>query len=661
MKKMSKFESYSRVLTWFMALVLSAFVAGCGGGGSGGGDPVLGISGTPAAALTPLNSPTVTGTSPVRAITGVPINRAITATFSRAMNPVTITSTTFLLRAFNSTGVLSAISGEISYDATSHIATFTPGTKAAPVSLAPATSYTATITAGANDTAGTPLAADYTWSFNTALTADTTAPTVTFTIPAAVATGVAINSAVTATFSEAMDPATMSSPATNFTLKETVSGTAVTGVVTYIGNAATFTPGSSLKAGTQYTATITAGAKDLAGNALVVPAVGVPPNPWTFTTAAAPDVTAPRVTVTVPANAAVSVPVNQTINATFSEPMKQTTMITANFTVTETVSGAVVLGTVAYDSQNNIATFTPVGTLTPNTNYTVTVTNGATDLAGNALVVPAVGAPPNPWTFTTLATAVVPPPLAINLRGASTFGIASRAGLTSTGVTVVNGDIALYPTATCTDSTGNAGASETCLTKIHVSPTGMTVNGSIYFAGDPFDNGGTANSVTNDLQIAWNEGKVKPNTFAVGFLVGQLGGAGPAGKVLLPGVYDEGAASALNLAAGSVATFDAQNDPNAVFIIKAGTFTDSGVLANKSQIKLANGAQARNIWFVLDTAATIGSGTIWYGNILSGGTITINDGSQLVGRALAGAAGAGAFTLTGAASPSLTSITVPPN
>jgi hypothetical protein len=654
MNNMSKFKSYSRVLTWFMALLVAAFSAGCGGGGAGGGDPVLGISGTPAGAL--LNAPTVTATVPVRAITGVPINRALTATFSKAMDPATITTTTFLLRAFNSTGVLSAISGEVSWDATSNIATFTPGTKAAPVSLATATSYTATITTGAKDLAAdTAMAADYTWSFTTALTADTTAPTVTSTIPLALATGVAINSAVTATFSEAMDPATISSPATNFTLMETLLGTAVTGVVTFIGNTATFTPGSSLKASTQYSATIAIGAKDLAGNALALPYV------WTFTTAATPDVTAPTVTITNPAALAVNVPVSQTINATFSEAMKQSTMITTNFTVKETATNNPVAGTVAYDVQNNIATFSPTLALTPNTNYTVTVTNGATDLAGNALVVPAVGAPPNPWTFTTAATAVVPPPLAINLRGAATFGIASRAGLTSTGVTVVNGDVALYPTATCTDSTGNAGASETCLTKIHVSPTGMTVNGSIYFAGDPFDNGGTANSVTNDLQIAWNEGMNKPDTFAVGFLVGSLGGPGPAGKVLLPGVYDEGPAGALNLAAGNVATFDAQNDPTAVFIIKAGTFTDSGTLLLPTQIKLANGAQARNIWFVLTTAATIGSGTIWNGNILSGGTITVNNGSQLVGRALAGAAGAGAFTLTGAASPSLTSVTVPPN
>ena len=55
---------------------------------------------------------------------------------------------------------------------------------------------------------------------------------------------------------------------------------------------------------------------------------------------------------------------------------------------------------------------------------------------------------------------------------------------------------------------------------------------------------------------------------------------------------------------------------------------------------------------------TIGSGTNWNG-ILAGRTATVNDGSTVLGRVLAGAAGAGAITLTGAASPSVTSITVP--
>jgi len=243
--------------------------------------------------------------------------------------------------------------------------------------------------------------------------------------------------------------------------------------------------------------------------------------------------------------------------------------------------------------------------------------------------------------------------LAINLRGAAAFGIASQSGLTSTGVTVVNGDVALYPLATCTDSTGNAGASESCLFKTHSSPTGMTVNGSIYFAGDPFDNGVTANSVMNDLNSAWVEGmnKVEPTPPLT------IAGDQLAGKTITPGVYHNGA---LGLSVGGVATLDAQNDANAVFIFKVdSSLVDSGILSGESRIDLVNGAQARNVWFVVGLDLTIGSGTTWNGNVLAGRTATINSGSTVHGRVLAGAAGAGAVTLTGAAAPSVTTITVP--
>jgi hypothetical protein len=111
---------------------------------------------------------------------------------------------------------------------------------------------------------------------STGATTDTTAPTMSSAVPANAATGVAINSAVAATFSEAMDPLTITT--TTFTLKQ--GATAVSGVVTYTGVTATFKPAANLAASTVYTATITTGAKDLAGNALAVNKV------WTFTTGA---------------------------------------------------------------------------------------------------------------------------------------------------------------------------------------------------------------------------------------------------------------------------------------------------------------------------------------------------------------------------------------
>jgi hypothetical protein len=242
-------------------------------------------------------------------------------------------------------------------------------------------------------------------------------------------------------------------------------------------------------------------------------------------------------------------------------------------------------------------------------------------------------------------------PLAINLGSAVTFGIASRAGLTSTGVTVVNGDVALSPNPTCTDATGNAGAAQTCAVQTYSSPTGMTVNGSIYFAADPFDAGVTAAAATTDLGIAWVEGQNKVDT------QGPVAGNQMAGQTFIPGVYHN---ATLGLSAGGIATLDAQNDASAVFIFKVdSSFVDSGTLLLPSRIDLVNGAQARNVWFVTGLDLTIGSGTTWNGNVLVGRTATVNNGSTVNGRVLAGASGAGAFTLTGAASPSVTTITVP--
>jgi hypothetical protein len=105
-----------------------------------------------------------------------------------------------------------------------------------------------------------------------------TAPTVTSTDPSDTNLGVAINVSPAATFSTAMDPATLT--ATSFTVKQ--GTTTVPGVVSYLGSTATFNPTSNLAPGVPFTATVSTGAKDLAGNALAADFV------WTFTTGTTP-------------------------------------------------------------------------------------------------------------------------------------------------------------------------------------------------------------------------------------------------------------------------------------------------------------------------------------------------------------------------------------
>lgn len=208
-------------------------------------------------------------------------------------------------------------------------------------------------------------------------------PTVSATTPSSAATGVAVNSTVIATFSETMDAATISG--TTFTLSG-LNGT-VAGTVTYstASNTATFTPSTSLSYSTQYTATITAGATNSSGIALTAN------YNWSFTTAAAP---APTVSAVSPTSGASGVNITTSVTATFSEAMNSSTINGSTFTLTPQ-GGSAIAATVAYSSDDNVATLTPNSTLAYNTQYTATITTGVQSSLGAAL------APNYVWTFTT--------------------------------------------------------------------------------------------------------------------------------------------------------------------------------------------------------------------------------------------------------------------
>jgi hypothetical protein len=179
------------------------------------------------------------------------------------MNPASISITSFLLMD----GSL-PITGTVTY--VGNIGTFSPS-----ANLTASTLYTATITTIAKDLAGNPLASNYVWTFTTGAALDIIAPTVILTDPINNAIGVAIDKKIVATFSESMDPLTIST--VSYTLKN--GTTSVAGNVSYLNNVATFSPLFSLLLNTVYTATITTAAKDLAGNAMLLDYV------WTFTTA----------------------------------------------------------------------------------------------------------------------------------------------------------------------------------------------------------------------------------------------------------------------------------------------------------------------------------------------------------------------------------------
>ena len=303
------------------------------------------------------------------------------------MDPLTITTETFTLTFSSSDGGTSTVSGIVTYAGVT--ATFTPLSN-----LAANTTYTSTITTGAKDLAGNALASDYLVSWTTGSTADTTAPTVSSTGALNGATGLPIDRKSTAVFSEFMDPLTITTE--TYTLKQ--GTTPVSGIVTYAGVTATFTPLSNLEINTEYTSTITTGAKDLAGNALASDYV------WSWTTGSSADTTAPTVSSTDPVHDPEGAigpegsPINQKVAATFSEAMDPLTITTETFTLGFSafsgIGSTTVSGDVTYSGVTAI--FTPLTNLELQTKYTATIKTGAKDLAGNVLASDYV------WNFTTI-------------------------------------------------------------------------------------------------------------------------------------------------------------------------------------------------------------------------------------------------------------------
>ncbi len=251
-----RYANVGRILAAFLLLI---FVVGCGGSGTtGSSDPST-------------TRPTVISAIPPSTASGACPNTLVTVTFSKAMRASSINGTTYTLSGPGS----APVPGQVTYNASSHTAIFTPTS-----TLALNTVYTATITTGVVDTFGNALASDKVSSFTTGSTTCQPGPPIVISVgPPDGTNGICSNTIAVATFGAAMNPATIN--ATTFTL--TGPGTAsVAGQVTYDApsRAAIFTPSSTLALNTSYTATIKTGAQDLFGNPLASAFA------WTFMTAA---------------------------------------------------------------------------------------------------------------------------------------------------------------------------------------------------------------------------------------------------------------------------------------------------------------------------------------------------------------------------------------
>jgi Ice-binding-like/Subtilase family len=183
---------------------------------------------------------------------------------------------------------------------------------------------------------------------------------------------------------------------------------------------------------------------------------------------------------------------------------------------------------------------------------------------------------------------------------ASTFAVLGAATVTNTGATVVNGNLGVSP--------------------------GTAITG--FGPGKIVD--GTQHS--SDLVALAAQADLLAASTALTLQAcpsgNDLTGQNLAAKTLIPGVYCFSSSVQLT----GILTLDAQNDPNAVFIFKMGSTLTT---ASGASVVMINGGSPANVYWQVGSSATLGTNTVFMGNIIALASITLTTGTVVTGRALA--------------------------
>jgi hypothetical protein len=183
----------------------------------------------------------------------------------------------------------------------------------------------------------------------------------------------------------------------------------------------------------------------------------------------------------------------------------------------------------------------------------------------------------------------------LDLGAAGEFAVLAAATVTNTGPSMINGDLGVSPGTAVTGM-----------------PPG-TVNGTIHSAD------ATAAQAQADATAAYIDGAGRTPATPVPVELG--------GTTLPAGIYSGG-----TLGITGTLTLDAQGDPNAVFIFRAASTL---ITATNSTVALINGAQPSNVFWLVGSSATLGTGTHFAGTIIALASITATTGVTVEGRLLA--------------------------
>jgi len=187
----------------------------------------------------------------------------------------------------------------------------------------------------------------------------------------------------------------------------------------------------------------------------------------------------------------------------------------------------------------------------------------------------------------------------VQLGTAGSYAVLAGSTVTNTGSSVITGNLGVWPGTAVTGF-----------------PPGM-VNGGTIHAGDA-----DAQLAQSALTTAFNSAVGMP-------LTATLTGQDLGGMVLTPGVYFFATSAQLT----GTLTLNDLGDPNAVFVFQIGSTLTT---ASNSSVIFSNSLTDKNVFWQVGSSATLGTTTVFQGNILALTSITLNNGATIgCGSALA--------------------------
>jgi len=605
-------------------------------------------------------------TDPMDKAVDVAITKVIGATFNTNMDPATINSATFLI---TQAGI--PVAGTVAPTSNGAIFTFTPM-----VPLLPFTVYSGTITTGAADKFHTALTSNYVWTFTTipqvtltsnpvaagttggagtfaqgSVTTVTATPNTGFTFTNWTNNGVVVSTSSNYQFTMAGNKALVA----NFTavpagkLAVVLSSNPVAGGVT--SGSGSFNTGASVtvtatpNAGYTFTNWTNNGViasvspaytfalnanTTLVANFTVIPssqfAVILSSNPVTggTTTGSGAYAAGTSVTVTAVTNPGFTF-ANWTENGAivstspaYTFPLSASRTLVANFAaITYTLAVTAVNGTVVANPQqaNYNSGSTVILTATANPGYSFASWGGDASGNVNPLTV-TMNANKNITAIFTLNPAIGPGVVDLGLAG--NYNMLTKSGISTTGVTSIQGDLGVSPAA----ATAITGFGLIMDASGQFSRTPI-VTGKVYASDYAAPTPNNLTIAVNNMQTAYTtaNGLVTPAP------VVDLGAGDISNRVIPPGLYKFSTGVLITNAGVTLA-----GGPNDTWVFQV---AQDLTVNNSAKITLIGGAQAKNIVWVVAGQAVLGSNVNFSGIILSKTLISVNTNSTVTGRLLA--------------------------